>query len=92
VLNPANPQNGGRAEWFKQALGFTQENWGELAKQVVFNPKKATLSEATEYGTKYLQNTFIKGANGKTIETTFVFIKDATDNKIRLVTTLPRAK
>ena len=30
-----------KADWFKRALGFTQENAGDLAKQLVFDETKA---------------------------------------------------
>lgn len=91
LLDPTKPENKGKTEWFKQALGFTQENWNGLAKQIVFDPKKAVFDGADQYGTRYTQNIFIKGANGKKIEVTFAFIKPE-GGKVRLVTVLPRAK
>nr|WP_196607461.1 DUF6883 domain-containing protein [Pectinatus frisingensis] len=80
-----------KAKWFEQALGFTKENSVDLAKQVVFNPKTAVETATTEFGVKYNQTITIDGANGKTIDVVFVWIKN-NDGVVRLVTSVPTKK
>ena len=41
LLNPAQPVGGAKAAWFEKALGFTEANSGQLAKQIVFDASKA---------------------------------------------------
>jgi len=85
LLNPNHPVGGDKATWFKKALGFTQENLGDLAKQIKFDQAKAVATELTQHGQKYEQVINIVGANGKTIPTLFVWIKN-NDGVVRLVT------
>lgn len=73
---------------FKQALGFTQQNAGELAKKIVFDPSTAIPTKVRQYGTQYNQVILITGANGKVIDMTFAWIKN-TDGVVRLVTAIP---
>ena len=46
LLKPDHPKGGPKAEWFRSALGFTRENSGELAKQLVFDESKAIQTRA----------------------------------------------
>ena len=89
--NPDNPQNQGKAGWFKQALGFDQSNWKDLAAQLKFDETTAVLQDATDAGQKYQQTIPVKGANGRTIDTNFIFLKDKTGN-VRLITGIPARK
>lgn len=89
LLNPDHASGGAaKAKWFDQALGFTRENAADLQKQIVFDPAKAVATGVTEYGTKYNQVIPIVGANGKTIDVTFAFIRND-DGVVRLVTAIP---
>jgi len=56
---------GSKAKWFEQALGYTKDNLGDLAKQIVFDPTKAVETGVTQHGTMYNQVITITGANGK---------------------------
>lgn len=88
LLNPAHPVGGAKARWFERALGFTQANAGQLAKQIVFDASKAVQTGATEFGTKFNQVISITGANGRVIDVTFAWILN-NDGIVRLVTAIP---
>jgi filamentous hemagglutinin len=79
---------GSKAKWFKEALGFTKDNSADLAKQIVFDPKKAIQTTKNAYGTKFSQIISVRGANGKIMGVEFIFIKN-NDGVIRLVTSIP---
>lgn len=64
---------------------------GDLSKQIVFDPKVATQTAITEYGTKFNQVIKITGANGKVIDVTFAWIENK-DGIVRLVTVIPTKK
>jgi hypothetical protein len=88
LLNPAHPKGGSKAKWFKEALGFTEQNLDDLAKQITFNPATAVETAVTQFGTKYNQVIEIVGANGRRIGVTFAWIKN-NDGVVRLVTAIP---
>ena len=88
LLNPEHPVGGRKAKWFEQALGFTRENADDLARQITFNPKTAVKTAVTEHGTKFNQTISITGANGKSIDVTFAWIRN-NDGTVRLVTGIP---
>lgn len=88
LLNADHPVGGDKAEWFQRALGFTQDNLADLAKQIVFDPKKAVQTGVTEFGTKYNQTIAKTGANGKTINVVAAWIRNP-DDVVRLVTAVP---
>ena len=85
LLNPNHPLGGPKSQWFKQALGFDLNNAGDLAKQIVFDEKLARATELTQFGQKYEQTVKVTGANGKTIDVLWVWIKN-NDGVVRLVT------
>jgi RHS repeat-associated protein len=92
LLNADHPGGGAsKAKWFEQALGFNKSNMDGLAKQVVFDPKTAIEMGATQFGTKYNQVINITGANGKSIDVNFAWIKN-NDGITRLVTAIPTPK
>ncbi len=91
LLDPKHPQGGPKAKWFKEALGFTKENMGDLSKQIVFDASKAVKTQETPFGVKYNQTIPIKGANGRTIDVLFGWIKNE-DDVIRLTTAIPAKK
>jgi hypothetical protein len=91
LLNPDHAVGGPKAKWFEQALGFNRGNASELGSQIVFNPATAVETGVTQYGTKYNQVISIVGANGKTIDVTFAWIRN-NDGIVRLVTAIPTKK
>jgi hypothetical protein len=91
LLNPDHPVGGPKAKWFEQALGFTRANSGDLERQIVFDQSRAVETGVTQYGTKYNEVIPITGANGKTIDVTFAFIRN-NDGVVRLVTAIPNSK
>jgi len=88
LLNPDHPRGSTMAAWYEKALGFTQKNMGDLAKQIVFDPKTAYVTEVTRFGTKYNQIISVTGANGKVVDVVVAWIELA-DGTIKLVTTVP---
>lgn len=74
LLNPDHPFGGFKAKWFDEALGFTRSNAGDPAQQIRFGPSKAEQMEMTQFGAKFKQATPITGANGRTIDVSFVWI------------------
>ncbi len=93
LLNPEHPIGGPKANWFKKALGFTKENLKDLAKQIVFDPKKAvSKGDVKGFGEKFEQLIEITGTNGKKISVQFNFIKKKGEEFIRLVGAIPPKK
>jgi|GEM_PF-4230754 RHS repeat-associated protein len=92
LLNPDHLTGGTKANWFNKALGFNLSNKNDLVKQVVFDINKAVETGTTEFGTQYNQTISIKGANGKTIDVVFGFLKSKKDDVVRLVTAIPTKK
>ena len=88
ILNPNHPHGGSKAKWFEEALGFTRNNADDLAQQVVFDPSTAIQTAVTPHGVKFNQVIPITGANGRTIDVTFAWIKN-NDGVTRLVTSIP---
>jgi hypothetical protein len=88
LLNPTHPIGREKAEFFRRALGFTQDNLSALARQIVFNPNTAIATDLTQYGQKFEQIINITGANGRLIDITTVWIKNL-DGVYRLVTAIP---
>ncbi|TPV33547.1 DUF6883 domain-containing protein [Pantoea anthophila] len=91
LLAKDHPVGGSKAEWFDKALGFNQGNSSDLAKQIVFEPSKAVKTAETQHGVKYDQVISITGANGRTIDVKFGWIKN-NDGIVRLVTAIPAKK
>jgi len=89
ILNNKHPDGATKAKWFDQALGFNSRNADDLAKQIVFNPNKATKTGITQHGTKYNQKIPITGANGRTIDVNFGWIIRNNEGFPRLVTAIP---
>src|SRR5262249_40407125 len=75
LLDPDHPEGGDKAEWFRQALGFTGENADGLAKQIIFKREKAFETDRTKHGILYNQVIPITGANGRTIGVIFGWIE-----------------
>lgn len=89
LLDPNHPV-GSKAKWFKEALGFTKDNWKDLAKQIVFDINKAVSKGNTKgFGEKFEQIIEIMGANGKKIAVQFNFIVREGEDFARLVGAIP---
>jgi len=91
LLAKDHPVGGSKAEWFDKALGFNKGNSSDLAKQIVFESSKAGKTAETQHGVKYDQVISITGANGRTIDVKFGWIKN-NDGVVRLVTAIPAKK
>jgi len=85
LLNPEHPKGGQKAAWFERALGYTRENAGDLARQLVFRESDAVQTAITQYGTKFEQMINVVGANGRTVPVKTVWIR-GWDRVVRLVT------
>jgi hypothetical protein len=83
-LNPDHPVGGPKSVWFRDALGFTRENAGALAKQLRFDPSKPFTTETTPHGTKMVQTIDIVGPNGNTKAVKVVWIRN-NDGVLRIV-------
>ncbi|MBB5037404.1 DUF6883 domain-containing protein, partial [Prosthecobacter dejongeii] len=91
LRNPLHAVGGPKSVWFKGALGFTQSNADDLARQLIFDTRTAYEKEKTKYGQKFDQMTPLQGANGKIISLKVTWIKNP-DGVIRLVTITPKNK
>lgn len=67
LLDPDHVRGGPKADWFKQALGFTRENASDLAKQLIFDESQAVRKGVNPHGTVFNQTINVTGANGRTI-------------------------
>ena len=88
ALNPQNPKNRGKAAWFRSALGFDQSNWQDLADQIYFDESTAEPRKLTPDGQTYRQRIVIRGANGRSVDVDFGFIKSSS-GVVRLTTAMP---
>jgi HK97 family phage prohead protease len=91
LLDPDNPKNQGKADWFERALGFNQNNWEDLANQLYFDPLTADLKRETVWGERFNQWIRVTGVNGRVIDVEFVFQKDPSGN-VTFITGLPSEK
>jgi filamentous hemagglutinin len=91
LLDVTHSDNQTKATWYKLALGFDQSNWNDLASQIKFDESIAVQQRITEYGTVYEQSINIRGANGREINSPFIFMKDS-DGVVRLITGKPAKK
>jgi hypothetical protein len=93
LLNPAHPDNGGKAPFFT-SLGFRAEVWETLAAALrglaVVSP--VSLSVETEHGKKYIVDGEIETPVGKTPVVRTIWIIDRGTDTPRLVTAYPRGR
>ena len=91
LLNPAHPDNGGKAEFFL-ALGFRREDWAKLAAALcslaVVSP--VLKSVASPHGCKYVLDGRIELPTGKSPKIRTVWIVDRGGEAPRLVTAYPQ--
>ena len=91
ILNPAHPDNGGKAPFFL-GLGFRADDWQTLA--AAFRQLAAACpvakSVASSHGCKYVLDGRIGTPCGKTPMVRTIWIVDAGKQTPRLVTAYPR--
>lgn len=90
LLNPAHPDNGGKAPFFI-ALGFKREDWEQFAaavRQLVLNARVSKYVE-TAHGKKYIIDGAIETPSGQTPVVRTVWIINRGANAARLVTAYP---
>ena len=75
-----------KAVAFREALGYTQENYEELKKKILdsFNENKLTYKYQDKYGKRYEQIMQISGPNGKTATVITAWIKENDASEPRL--------
>jgi hypothetical protein len=90
VLNPAHPDNGGKAEFFA-ALGFNREDWQKLADAFSKLAQSAEVSKsmASLHGQKYILDGRMESPSGKTPRVRTIWIVDHGQDAPRLVTAYP---
>lgn len=91
LLNPAHPDNGGKANFFTR-LGFHRDRWEVLAaalKALTVSAEVTSVSE-TPHGNKYVITGRIRSPGGKSPLVQSIWIVDKNRNAARLVTAYPR--
>ncbi len=91
LLNPAHPDNGGKAAFF-HAQGFSRNDWQTLAAALRTHAARGDVTEAVEssHGRKYILDARIETPSGKTPLVRTVWIVDRGLEAPRLVTAYPR--
>jgi hypothetical protein len=79
---------------FLAQAGFTQENWELLMEQLqqIAETGDAVEDGTTEYGTSYLVEGSLRGANDRILEVITVWMRRAIDSKYQFVTLKPNRK
>jgi hypothetical protein len=90
LLNPAHPDNGGKAEFF-EALGFQPEKWGILAAAILAMARQTEVAEnvSSPHGQKYVIVGRIESPDGKSPLVKTIWIVDSGAKTARLVTAYP---
>ena len=90
LLNPAHPDNGGKAKFFLEH-GFTAEQWQALAEALRRLAGSFPVLERVEspHGIKYIVIGRIETASGSSPSVRTVWIVDTGNDKPRLVTAYP---
>ena len=90
LLNPAHPDNGGKAEFFT-GLGFRRSGWGVLAAALKSLAKAGDVTDSsrTAHGVKYILIGKIQSPGGKSPLVQSIWIVDKGQNVARLVTAYP---
>ncbi len=91
LLNPAHPDNGGKAAFF-QAQGFRCDEWQTLAESLRKHAATGEVTAAMEssHGHKYILDARIGTPSGKMPRVRTVWIVDRGLEAPRLVTAYPR--
>ena len=90
LLNPAHPDNGGKAEFFVR-LGFSRRDWVALAAAFRAQAQTSAVSEHAEspHGRKYVIVGPIESLAGKSALVRTIWIVDTGSDVPRLVTAYP---
>ena len=91
LLNPAHPDNGGKAEFFGR-MGFRREEWETLAAALRTLAQTADVASSAEspHGRKYVIVGRIESPDGKAAQVQTIWIVDKGLEVARLVTAYPR--
>ena len=92
LLNPAHPENGGKAAFFA-SLGFQRDGWAVLAaalRQMALELPVAKSME-TAHGDKYVLDGALAGPSGKAQHVRTIWIIDRGSEAPRFVTAYPGA-
>ena len=91
LLNPAHPDNGGKAEFFF-SLGFRREDWPVLAVALrkLAESFPVVKSVASRHGSKYVLDGRIESPVGKSPNVRTVWIVDRGGEAPHLVTAYPQ--
>ncbi len=91
ILNPAHPDNGGKAVFFL-GLGFRRDEWRSLAAALrkVAEGQLVAKSMASPHGRKYIVDGRIETPSGRTPLVRTVWIVDQGFDTPRLVTAYPQ--
>ena len=90
LLNPAHPDNGGKAEFFGK-LGFRRQEWETLAAALRTLAQTAAVTSQAEssHGRKYVIVARIESPAGKAAKVRTIWIVDRGLDVARLVTAYP---
>ena len=90
LLNPAHPDNGGKAEFFEK-LGFRRTEWEVFAEALRVLVQTLDVGHHTEslHGQKYIIAGHIKAPSGKAAKVQTIWIVDKGQDVARLVTAYP---
>jgi hypothetical protein len=90
LLNPAHPDNGGKAEFFEK-LGFRRNEWETLASAFLALARKAEVARCLKspHGQKYVIVGRIESPGGKSPLMQTIWIVDSGLDVARLVTAYP---
>ena len=93
LLNPAHPDNGGKATFFL-GLGYNQDDWASLAAALcrLAVATEAAQSMETVHGTKYVLDGRLETPGGKAPLVRTIWIVDRGLDRPRLVTAYPRGE
>lgn len=86
ALNFEHPTGKEKAKAFKEALGYTKENYTDLKTKILdsFDEKELVYKREDKYGKRYEQIMQITGPNGKTANVLTAWIKDNDNAEPRL--------
>jgi hypothetical protein len=92
ILNPAHPDNGGKAQFF-MAMGFTADAWEQLADALreMAGTVHITSRSDSVHGEKFVLEGDLNTPSGKTPRVRSVWIIDRGSQALRLVTVYPCA-
>jgi hypothetical protein len=90
LLNPAHPDNGGKAAFF-EGLGFQRQEWKTLARSLraLAARTEVTSSKGSSHGRKYIIVGRIESPSGKAAMVRTIWIVDRGLDSARLVTAYP---